>query len=424
MRTRRLVVLPIIVVAGSVAAVVFVRGWPRASSDHTLVVRANNQFAIDLYQRLRSGRDNLFFSPYSVFMALGMTYAGARGATQEQTAQAMSLPTSTEALRRRGITREPLAPTAFARECGSLIKNLNAGGKAGRYELNVANALWGQRNYTFVPDFIKLAETEYGGKLQRLDFAQPAQAAATINAWVEEQTKDKITNLISAEALGPLTRLVLTNAIYFKGKWVHPFWENGTMRGSFNLPGGSSRQALMMNIHETLGYADSNDLQILDLEYVGKDLSMTILLPRQTDGITRLEGSLTCKDLSGWLSSIRRVEVKARVPRFKATSSLSLIPALKSLGMIDAFSFPAADFSGMTNEPNVYVSEAVHKAYVDMNEKGTEAAAATGVAGETVSRGDEPKYRTFIADHPFIYLIRERQSGAILFLGRMMDPVP
>ena len=419
-----LIVPSVVLLAGGICAVVFLHDQPRVWSDHSLVVQANNQFAFDLYQKLRTGQGNLFFSPCSLFTALSMACAGARGTTEEQMAEALSLPTSARVLQKVGVNREPMSTAQFAEMSGGLIKNLNAGGTGGKYELNVANALWGQKGDSFVPDYIKLVETEYEGKLQSLDFNQAAQAAGTINAWVEKQTRGKITGLISPDALGPLTRLVLTNAVYFKGKWAKPFSERGTMSRVFKLLGGTTKWVSTMQVLDTFGHVRIDDLQILDLPYVGNDLSMVVLLPKETDGIARLEERLTSENLSKWLRAIRQVEVSAFIPKFEGTSTYNLRPVLVSLGMTDAFS-PSANFSGMVTEPNVpytFISGVVHKAYVDVYEKGTEAAAATGVTVTTAGREDEPKREVFIADHPFIYLIRDRHSGCILFIGRLMDP--
>jgi serpin B len=305
--------------------------------------------------------------------------------------------------------------------CGGLMKDLNTGGKEGKYELNVANALWGQKDYSFSPVYIKLVETEYEGKLQNLDFAQSGEACQTINAWMEKQTKDKIKDLIPSGSLDSSTRLVLTNAIYFKGVWSEPFHEGLTHPGDFKLLDGTVRQVPTMRSAGPVAYFhyETDDLQILCLPYVGDRLDMVVLLPKQTDGITQLEQQLTSENLAKWVASAKKEKVFVFLPKFKATSTLSLAATLASLGMENTFS-SLADFSGMTVKPDtLFISDVVHKACVDVDEKGTEAAAATG--GGLMGGGGQP-FPTFIADHPFIYLIRDRKSGCILFLGRMMDP--
>jgi serpin B len=410
---RRHVIVPVVVVlAGGfgVLALLQDRGLLTGMGAHAAVVRANNQFAVDLYQKLRTGQDNLLFSPYSIFNALGMAYAGARGTTQKQMSQAMSLSEASE------------VPEELARMYGSLAEDLDKGSERGKYELNIANAMWGQQSTAFLPDFVKLIESEYEGKLQTVDFAQSSRAAETMNKWVAEQTKGKITNMVSPGDFDEMTRLVLANAIYFKGKWVNPF--SAATPKPFRPAGGGLYYVPMMSLHATLAYAETDDLQIVELPYVGGRISMVILLPRTSDGIRQLEARLTAQDLSAWAGSVRRVEVMAWVPKFKGTIAPPLKPVLESLGMKEAFDQESADFSGLAAaKERIYIWDVRHKAYIDVDEEGTEAAAATfGIATSASRDDDEPSYKTFIADHPFLYLIRDRASGVILFLGRMMDP--
>jgi serpin B len=421
-KANRMIVPAVVFLAGGVCALVFVKGPSAVPDDYSLVAQSNNQFAVDLYQKLRDNQGNLFFSPYSLFTALGMTYAGARGTTQEQMAQVMSLPTSAEVLRKMGLSREPIPPAAFAHMCGSLTAELNANDEAGRHELSIVNAMWGRKDMGFLRDYLRLVEGQYNGRFQNLDFARAEQSARTINAWVQEQTKGKITDLVSPAALSDLTSLVLTNAVYFKGRWMEPFQKNGTTLQPFRQPGGLSRQVSLMHLHKALGYAETDDLQILELQYVGERLSMVILLPRQVEGITKLDEQLTGTSLSKWLSLIAKTEVSASIPRFQADSTFNLNSALIALGMTEAFS-ESADFSGMVGRLTTpdFLSDVVHKACVDVDEEGTEAAAATGVR-MAASAPDPSEYKTFTADHPFIYLIRDRVSGSVLFLGRLVDP--
>ncbi len=422
MKTLKLTVPALVVLAG-VYALVFLtgQGGSAVPSDSSLVVQANNQFALDLYQKLRRGDENLFFSPYSMFTALGMTYAGARGNTQDQMAQTMSLPTSAAGLKKLDITRKPVSPTAFAQQCGGLIKNLNAAGAGGKYELTIANALWGQMKESFVPDYLKLVETEYGGKLDRVDFAQPAQAAGQINAWVGEQTRGQITNLIDPNSLGRDTSLVLTNAIYFKGSWLKAFPKTSTGPLAFRSPGQAAHEVATMQYAGTLGFARTGDIKVLELCYADSTLSMVILLPNEDDGIARLESQLTGDALTKWLGSIREVQVHASLPKFKGTETYDMIPALESLGMTDVFS-GRANLSAMITS-GASISGVIHRACVDVDEMGTVAAAATALTATRASGGGGPTvFEEFKAEHPFLYLIRDRSTSLILFLGRMMDP--
>lgn len=405
-----------------------------------LLAEGNNRFALQLYQKLQDEKGNLFFSPYSISTAMVMTYAGARGATQEQMAQVLCLPTARHAAQPpsaggQGIAsddggatgagalqpRKPLTREELAQVFGKTIKDLNSRGGGDKYELRVANALWGQKDYKFLAAFVGSVESQYGGALQNVDFVSAAeQARQTINAWVAKQTNDKIKDLIGPGVLDAMTRLVLTNAIYFKGNWASRFKKDRTQDQPFTLLDGTKVQVPMMNQQTRFGYAETEMLQVLEMPYKGEELSMVILLPKKTDGIKALELGLTSESFSKWVGAIRRREVVVSMPRFKMTSRFSLAQVLQSMGMADAFS-DKADFSGMTGSRNLFISAVVHQAYVDVNEEGTEAAAATGVAMRLTSVGpdDTPVFR---ADHPFLFLIRDKTTGSILFLGRVLNP--
>ncbi|UCD51308.1 MAG: serpin family protein [Phycisphaerales bacterium] len=391
-----------------------------------LVVEANNRFALQLYQQLRTSEGNLFFSPYSVSAALAMTYAGAAGQTEKQMAETLCLPTSPEVLEQMGAPGTPMTQEEFAEAFGAIIKALNAQAESGSYQLSVANALWGQAGYAFLPAFTDLVETEYGGRLREMDFVRAAeQARQTINAWVARQTNDKIRDLIARGILGATTRLVLTNAIYFKGNWARQFEEKRTRPEPFTLLDGDEIQTAMMNQKAEFRYAqvganDDSPLQVLELPYVDEALSMVILLPGARNGITQLEAGLNAEKLTAWLSRVRKREVKVTMPKFKMTRKFSLQRVLAAMGMRDAFS-TAADFSGMTGGRDLFISDVIHQAYVDVNEEGTEAAAATGVVMKLTSAIPD-QTPIFRADHPFVFLIRDSQSGSILFLGRVMNP--
>jgi serpin B len=403
------------------------------SENTRLTARGNDCFALQLYQKLQGEKGNLFFSPYSISTALAMTYGGARGPTQEQMAQALCFPTSKDVAQppsagkgsppRAGVpqTRGPLSPEDFARAFSEIIKDLNARGGKGTYELRVANALWGQQDFEFLPSFARLVEDQYGGHLERVNFVQAAEKARrTINAWVEEQTNGKIKDLIGPGLLDNMTRLVLTNAIYFKGTWANQFQKEGTQDEPFTLLDGGKVQVPMMNQQARFGYGEVDSLQVLEMPYVGQELSMVVLLPKEPDGIGELEKALTAENVSKWLSGVRRQEVIVAVPKFKMTHKFSLGAVLQAMGMTEAFS-KQADFSGMTGRRDLFISAVVHQAYVDVNEEGTEAAAATGVTMKltAIAPGKVPVFR---ADHPFLFLIRDIRSGSILFLGRMMNP--
>lgn len=373
------------------------------------IVEGNNKFAFELYQKLQTQQGNLFLSPYSISTALAMVSAGARGQTEQDMAKTLEFPMIPD--------REKLHQ-AF----GLIIHQLNAQGQNGVFELVIADALWGQKDYKFLPDYLALIKTDYDGNLEQVDFkTQAEEARKTINAWVENKTRDKIKELIKPGMLDPLTRLVLTNAIYFKGKWAHQFKAERTQNSSFNLVSGEKITVPMMNQKEQFGYAENDLLQVLEMPYVNDDLSMVVLLPKQADGVKNLEKQLNADNLKGWTSGLRKREVQVYFPRFKMTSQFELAGALSAMGMADAFS-DKADFSGMTGNRDLYISAVVHKAYVDVNEEGTEAAAATGVVMKLTSVKETPP-PVFRADHPFIFLIRDNHSGSILFMGRTENPV-
>ena len=407
----------VLVVAGMAAPCGFAAENAAGSTEAAkqLVVEGNNMFALELYAKLRSQGGNLFVSPYSISTALAMTHAGARGRTASQMAQVLHFPAIAEPSSPRSDQRQ------VASAYGQIIKDLNKRGEKGAYTLNVANALWGQKGYGFLEEFLELVRTNCGGQLSEVDFIGATEAARkTINAWVEKQTKGKIKDLIPAGVLDSMTRLVLTNAIYFKGNWARQFKKDQTQDAPFILADGRTIQTPMMNQTAQFGYTETETLQGLELPYVDKELSMIILLPRELDGLSKLEETLTAENLSQWLGRLYSREVVVSVPKFKVTTQFSLASVLQSMGMTDAFS-SSADFSGMDGKKDLFISAVIHKAYVDVNEEGTEAAAATGVTMKLTSFGpsETPVFR---ADHPFLFLIRDNNSGGILFIGRVMDP--
>ena len=376
--------------------------------------QSNNAFAVDLYGKV-AGKTagNLFFSPFSIQTALAMTYAGARGTTAEQMAAVLHLPAES---------------TTIPGDFGGLIKGLVSTGtdegETGGVNLSIANALWGQAGFDFLPDFIQLLKTDYGAGIEELDFGHNAEGARqTINGWVEDQTHDKIKNLIAPGILLPSTKLVLTNAIYFKGTWVDPFNKSATELEPFHQSASAASQVNMMQAHEECGYAEGGDFQALELPYRGERLGMIVLLPSKVDGMPALEKKLTPGMLSGVFEKLRPKfrRVAVFLPRFQLTEQLELAGTLRSMGMEAAFDPAHADFSGMTGTKLLFISNVIHKAYVGVNEEGTEAAAATAVVmvGAAMPMGPPVVFR---ADHPFLFMIRDETSGAILFMGRVTNP--
>jgi serpin B len=371
------------------------------------VAEGSNRFAMDLYGKLRGERGNLFFSPYSISTALAMTYAGTRGNTATEMA---------------GTLHFGLEPAKLHPAYRALATHLRGAGREGTLKLNVANRLWGQKGYHFLPAFLELTREDYGAGLQELDFAGAREAARkTINDWVEKETEGKIKDLIPPDSPPPLTRLILTNAIYFKSDWTHKFKKRATRDEPFWLSALDSVQVPTMRQTDTFGYGEDGALQLLEMSYVGGGQSMVVLLPKTRDGLAGLEEGLTADRLAALLKGVRSERVRVSLPKFKFTSQFSLTKALKAMGMRDAFDPLAADFTGMSDSPELYIGDVIHKAFVDVYEEGTEAAAATAVMMlGTAMPPAEPK--VFQADHPFMFLIRDRQTGAIVFMGRVADP--
>ena len=374
-------------------------------SDVKTLVDGNTKFAFDLYAKLKEKEGNLFFSPYSISTALAMTYAGARGNTEKQMAEVLHF-----------ILKDDSLHSAFL----ELQTQLNAVQEKGEIELSIANSIWGQEGYDFLKEFLDIINEYYQGKVKLVDFIEACENARNqINEWVEQKTKDKIKELIKPGILNPLTRLVLVNAIYFKGKWEKEFEKKLTKDTPFWLTPEDSIHCPMMQQKGSFNYCENDSLQILELPYLGDDLSMIVLLPREVDGLKKLENCLTIDNLNKWMN-VSYQEIKVYLPKFKITSGFSLGKTLYDMGMTDAFIPYKADFSGMNGSKELFISKVIHKAFVDVNEEGTEAAAATAVVMLKAVAPKQPI--VFRADHPFVFLIRDNHSGSVLFLGRMVDP--
>ncbi len=386
-----------------------------AAKDTTSLVTANNAFALDLYARLKSADGNLFFSPYSISTCLAVAYTGARGDTAKQMARTLHF---------------PLGPTELTGPFAALQSQLNLLQQNKTVELNVANALWTQQGHPFLPAFLAAARDSFAAHLNQTDFRTSAEPPRKQNNDFDiEQTKAKITDLLAPGVLTPDTRLAIVNAIYFKGRWVDPFQKRATADAPFHITAAQPVTAHFMHHDAYFKYAEPAGCQILELPYAtgepgtppGSDhLSMVVLLPHEVDGLKKLEASLSEPALKDWLTQAHQQKVNVTLPKFKTTAQFSLGETLDTMGMTDAFS-DHANFSGMDGDRDLYISAVIHKAYVDVNEEGTEAAAATAVGVALTSAMPRPS-PVFRADHPFIFLIRDTQSGSILFLGRLADP--
>ena len=378
-----------------------------------VVVAGGNQFAIDLYAQLAGkSKGNVFFSPMSVHSALAMTWAGARKTTAEQMASVLHL----------GAAGDD------AHESLSLLtKKLNSPPRDFKhnplYELSVVNALWGHTDYPFEPEFTALMKDRYDAGLRIVDFRRPEPVRKAINDWAASKTRQKILDLIPQGLITPRTRLVLTNAIYFKSSWGHPFKASATAPGEFRVSTIKTVKPQMMNQQYRFGYYEAGDLKALHLPYNRWGLEMVIVLPLKDDGLAAVEKRLTAKNVASWLTKLRTVDVKVTLPRFTFASQFNLNQTLKGMGMSEAFSM-GADFSGMskTKKKDLYITDVVHKAFVALDEKGTEAAAATAVMVGLKSAVRPSAPKVFKADHPFLFLIRHRETQSILFMGRVTDP--
>jgi serpin B len=367
-------------------------------------VQGNTKFALELYQKLWSTEGNLFFSPYSVSAALAVAYAGARGDTRTQMARALSF-----------LQDQTRLQTAFA----LLREKLEESGRRGHIQVSTANTLWPRIGCEFPGGFLKLARKYYGVQITPVDYGDEETARRTINSWVEEKTQNRIKDLISAGVLDSMTRLVLVNAIYFKGDWATRFDPELTSQEPFLVAQGSQVQVPMMKLKHDFNYAESDSLQVLELPYAGDDLAMILLLPREVSGLAGLEGSLAVENLDTWTKNLEKVEVDVCLPRFELSFPFRLDDTLRSMGMIAAFS-DQADFSGMDGSRELYIGAVLHKAFVSVNEQGTEAAAATALTMQTKALSIPVVFR---ADHPFLFLIRAKSTGSILFIGRVANPV-
>jgi len=378
------------------------------------VVKANNDFAFTFYSEIKDSSENVFFSPYSISTALAMTYEGARGQTASEMADVFGFPEDAS-------VRRP----AYARFY-NMLNPANA-----PYVLRTANALWAQQDYQFLPEYFDAIGDYYMGKVTNLDFVtKTEESRVTINTWVEGQTNDRIKDLIPVGVLDAYTRLVLTNAIYFKGKWAHEFNPEYTYDSTWwDMPQYSAvapKTAEMMHKSDIkFNYSEDDIMQVLELPYKGDELSMLVLLPKLENGgdpkaaLTAVESSLSSEKLSQLRGSLRSVKLPVTLPKFKFETKSMLADTLKKMGMPTAFVYQDADFSGMDGSRELYIGEVIHQAFVEVNEEGTEAAAATAVI---MVAGSAMPMQEFTADHPFVFLIQERLTGAILFMGRVMDP--
>ncbi|XP_069349259.1 leukocyte elastase inhibitor isoform X1 [Eulemur rufifrons] len=373
---------------------------------------ANTRFALDLFRALNENNPtgNIFISPFSISSAMAMILLGTRGNTAAQLSKTFHFD-SVEEIHSR---------------FQSLHADINKRGAS--YILKLANRLYGEKTYNFLPEFLASTQKTYGAELASVDFQHASEdARKTINQWVEGQTEGKIPELLAAGVVDNMTKLVLVNAIYFKGNWQEKFMKEATEDAPFRLNKKDTKTVKMMYQKKKFPYGYIEDLQcrVLELPYQGKELSMLVLLPDdigdESTGLKKIEEQLTFEKLHEWTKpgNLGIIEVNVGLPRFKLEDSYILNSDLARLGVQDLFNSSKADLSGISGARDIFISKIVHKSFVEVNEEGTEAAAATaGVATFAMLMPEE----SFVADHPFIFLVRHNPSSTILFLGRFSSP--
>ena len=379
-------------------------------SDMTTLVNGNGELAFDLYQALKKEDGNIFYSPYSISLALAMTYGGARGETAKQMADTLHYQLDQSNLH---SVFNSLDIELGKRSEGTKGKNEKG------FRLNVVNAIWGQKDYKFLSTYLDLLAENYGAGLRVLDFINDSnQSRETINQWVSDQTEGRIKDLIPEGSINPLTRLVLTNAIYFNAAWKFPFKPEATTNGPFHLINGGDVTVPMMKQAENFGYAKSGNYLAVELPYDGDELSMVILM---NDGgkFSDFENTLKSPAVKAIIDELKNTRVALTMPKFEFESEFGLKATLMGMGMEEPFR-DSADFSGMSTQSDLHIDDVVHKAFVSVDEAGTEAAAASAVIVGTTSMPPEPV--TVTLDRPFVFLIRDIETGAILFIGRITNP--
>jgi len=376
--------------------------WTQKGVNYT--AQSNNKFAIDLYLRYAHAfkDENIFFSPYSISSAFAMVYEGARGKTAEEIKDVFCFPNDTTELR-----------TSFAH----IYNILNVG--SSNYTLRTANALWAQEDFPFSQNYLNVAKNYYGGKVTNVDFVSNREKARhLINNWVEEQTNGKIKDLIPKGTLDGTTRLVLTNAIYFKGNWTNQFDKNATREDTFYSPNGTINVS-MMYTKRYFSYFENDEVQVLELPYNGGNLSMILFLPK--GNLDNFENDLSLEKIENLIQQLHINVVRVYLPKFKFETKYFMVDDLREMGMPTPFS-PDADFTGMSSKNGLFIKDVIHQAYIDVNEEGTEAAAATSISVEITAIDHESRNIVFRADRPFMFLVLEKNTGEILFMGHVTAP--
>jgi serpin B len=401
---RLLLLAPLLLAASATPAA---QPAPTARSSVTAadIAKGNRDFGVSLYQRLAATPGNVFISPVSIGAAFGPVAAGARADTRTAVGK---------------VLRFPSDDAALHSSLGGMLNALKSD-KDGA-SVSIANAMWLMKDFTVKSDFIATAKQHYGAEVDTLDFTNSPASAGRINAWVSRETKKRIPKLFEDNAFDENTRVVVTNAVHFLGDWEEPFSARATSPHPFYLSDGKTKQAPLMFGTQSQRYVEAGPVEMVELPYKGDRLSMVVILPKARDGLPVVESMLAPKQLDDWLDKLDAAETQSLnviLPKVQMEGSYNLVEPLKRLGMGIAFDRYRSDFTGIAGGPRLFISDVVHKTFLRIDEKGTEAAAATGVTISAESSGPE---LTFRADHPFLALIRDKQTGAVLFLGRIVDP--
>lgn len=381
-----------------------------AATTPEAVAAGNRRFALALHDALAEDPDaNIFFSPLGIGTAFGPVTAGARGATRDEIGQVMGYPSTGAGL-----------PPAFGALTRQLVREEEG------MTVSIVNALWPKRGFAMASDFVDTAGRDYEAAVEQLDFAGDAAGSADrINGWADEATRGRVSEVVSPDMFDGMTRLVVTNAVYFLGDWAAPFAATDTADAPFTLADGSDLTAPMMNRTGEYRWVDAGTYEALDLPYRGEQLVMTVLLPKREGGLAALERRLDAPGLARTLDALDAAEprrVELRIPKLELRTQYRLADTLAAMGMPTAFT-DRADFSGITVEERLRISDVIHQTFLRVDEEGTEAAAVTAVTiVATGARIDPEPPHVFHADHPFLFLIRDRESGAILFMGRIARP--
>jgi serpin B len=378
--------------------------------DAATFVAGNTDFALGLYQTVRSTEGNMFFSPHSISEALAMAFAGAQGGTQTEMAGTLHFT----------LPQDRLHPAINYLDSQLASRGQGAKGKDGKgFRLNIVNAIWGQQGFKFTDQYLDTLATNYGAGLRLADFVKkPEESRSMINNWVSTQTEDRIKDLIPKGSINEMTRLVLTNAVYFNAAWQSPFRKESTSPGPFHRLDGSDATVPLMRQSASYRYTKGDGFQAVELPYDGRELSMLVMLP-ESGKFKQFEGSLDSVMLQRVVSGLKSMQVDLTMPKFQFEQSMGLKKTLTDMGMRTAFT-DAADFSGMDGKKDLRIQDVLHKAFVSVDEEGTEAAAATAVIVGTTSMPVEVAEMRM--DRPFIFLIRDNATGAVIFMGRVVDP--